>query len=86
VVSEGYEVDFLWRRQRVVVEVDGFVFHSQRDDFERDRARDAHLAARDYVVVRVTWRQLVQQPEAVTARLAATLAARDRYDSGSING
>ena len=37
----GYEVDFLWREQRLVVEVDGFAFHSSREAFERDRRKDA---------------------------------------------
>ena len=42
----GYEVDFLWRQERLVVEVDGFAFHSSREDFEADRRRDARLTAR----------------------------------------
>jgi very-short-patch-repair endonuclease len=38
-----HEVDFLWRRHRVVVETDGFRHHGDRTAFEADRARDAHL-------------------------------------------
>jgi very-short-patch-repair endonuclease len=75
VVIENLEVDFLWRDARLIVEVDGFAFHSSRTAFERDRARDAVLAAAGYRVVRVTWRQIVDQPEAVIARLAAALRA-----------
>jgi very-short-patch-repair endonuclease len=71
-----YEVDFLWPEQRLVVEVDSFRFHSPRPRFERDRARDAALAAAGYTVIRVTWRQLVDAPEAVAARVAAALAVR----------
>jgi very-short-patch-repair endonuclease len=70
-----YEVDFLWREQRLVVEVDGFRYHSSRTAFERDRARDAALAARGYRVVRVTWRQLVEEPYAVVARLAQAIGS-----------
>jgi very-short-patch-repair endonuclease len=33
-----YEVDFLWRSKNLIVEVDGFAFHSSRSAFERDRA------------------------------------------------
>ena len=69
-----YEVDFLWREQRLVVEVDGFAYHSDRAAFERDRRRDADLAALGYTVVRVTWRQLVDEPAAVVARVAQALA------------
>lgn len=67
------EVDFLWRSERVVVEVDGFAHHSSRRIFENDRRRDARLAALGLRVVRVTWRQLTKEPHAVLARLAQVL-------------
>ncbi len=44
-VISGYEVDFLWRKARLVVEVDGFAYHSSQRAFEGDRRRDAVLAA-----------------------------------------
>jgi very-short-patch-repair endonuclease len=50
----GFEVDFLWREQRLVVEIDGYAYHSDRQAFERDRSRDATLAAHGYRVIRVT--------------------------------
>ena len=68
-----HEVDFLWPEQRLIVEVDGFAYHSSRAAFERDRARDAELQAAGYRVIRITWRQLTTEPEAVIARLAAAL-------------
>jgi Protein of unknown function (DUF559) len=40
-----YLVDFLWREQRVIVEVDGYRAHAGRQAFEDDRARDAALTA-----------------------------------------
>jgi very-short-patch-repair endonuclease len=73
-----YEVDMLWRRQRLVVEVDGFAYHGSRRAFERDRRRDADLTQAGYRVVRFTWRQITQEPEAVVARLAALIAAARR--------
>jgi very-short-patch-repair endonuclease len=72
-VRLGRELDFLWRRERLVVEVDGFAFHSTRAAFERDRRRDAELAANGFHVIRITWRQIVSEPEAVVARLAQAL-------------
>lgn len=71
----GYEVDFLWRSEQVVVEVDGFRFHSSRQSFESDRVRDVELAARGFRVLRVTWRELTERPERFLARLARTLAS-----------
>lgn len=70
----GHEVDLLWRAQRLVVEVDGFAFHSSRAAFERDRLRDADLLAAGYRVIRITWRRLTQEPEAVVASLAVALS------------
>ncbi|MGH7500778.1 MAG: type IV toxin-antitoxin system AbiEi family antitoxin domain-containing protein [Longimicrobiales bacterium] len=70
----GCEVDFFWRMQRLVVEVDGYAFHSSPGTFERDRRRDAVLAAAGVRVVRVTWRQLVSEAEAVLVRLGQALA------------
>lgn len=70
----GFEVDFLWRRERLIVEIDGFAFHSPRIMFESDRRRDAVLAADGLRVMRVTWRQLTTESEAVLARLAQALA------------
>jgi very-short-patch-repair endonuclease len=72
---QGYEVDFLWREAALIVEVDGYAFHSSRSSFERDRGRDATLAGGGWRVVRFTWWQIVEEPEAVIARLAAALAA-----------
>jgi very-short-patch-repair endonuclease len=69
-----HEVDFLWHPQRLVVEVDGFAYHASRAAFERDRLRDAELQADGYRVIRITWRQIDEKPEAVIARLARVLA------------
>jgi very-short-patch-repair endonuclease len=53
-----------------VVEVDGYAFHGSRAAFERDRRRDADLQAAGLTVARLTWRRLVDEPEAVVAHLA----------------
>jgi len=49
-----YRVDMLWRRERVIVEVDGATYHSLPSRIEADKRRDAELAARGYIVIRVT--------------------------------
>ncbi|HEX7117454.1 MAG TPA: DUF559 domain-containing protein [Longimicrobiales bacterium] len=74
VVVDGYEVDFLWRTERLIVEVDGFAYHASPQAFERDRRRDAVLGARGFHVLRVTWKQMDREPEAVLVRLAQMLA------------
>lgn len=72
----GFEVDFYWRNERLAVEIDGLAFHGSAPAFERDRWRDQVLAARGVAVVRVTWRQLVEEPTAVAVRIAQALARR----------
>jgi very-short-patch-repair endonuclease len=71
---DGMEVDFYWRAERLVVEVDGHAFHADARSFERDRRRDARLTARGLRVMRVTWRQLADESEATLARVAQALA------------
>jgi very-short-patch-repair endonuclease len=80
VMVEGVEVDFAWRTERLVVEIDGYAHHADRAAFERDRRRDGVLTAAGFRVIRFTWRQLDREPEAVLVRLAQALALgrRDR--------
>jgi hypothetical protein len=70
------EPDCMWREQRLIVELDGRATHATRSAFESDRARDRRLVAAGWRVVRVTWRQLHDEPEAVAQDLRASLAAR----------
>lgn len=72
----GYEVDFLWPNQRVIVETDGRATHATLAGFERDRARDARLTAAGYRVMRFTWRQVTRDPAFVVATLRAVLEER----------
>lgn len=72
----GLEVDFFWPDRGVVVEVDGFAYHSHRGAFERDRERDGILVGEGLTVMRVTWRQIQNEPEKVLVRLAMALGAR----------
>jgi very-short-patch-repair endonuclease len=75
VMVKGFEVDAFWRAERLVVEVDGFAFHSARAAFERDRQRDGVLMAAGLRVIRITWCQLTLAPEALLVQLVQTLAA-----------
>jgi very-short-patch-repair endonuclease len=79
----GFEVDAVWPAAKLVLEVDGYQSHGNRAAFEHDRMRDQRLVAHGYVVLRVTWRQLVGEPMAVLVRLAQALAwAASRGDAG----
>jgi very-short-patch-repair endonuclease len=70
----GYEVDFLWRAARIVVEVDGYRYHSSRPAFESDRRRNADLAAHGFQVIRLTWRQVAEDGVATAVQIGRALA------------
>jgi very-short-patch-repair endonuclease len=74
---EGFEVDFCWPAERLIVETDGWETHGTRRAFERDRARDRRLTEHGWRVVRFTWRQLESAPAALHALL-------QRYGEGGI--
>jgi len=63
VYLHGYEVDFLWRRQRRVVELDGYAFHSGRRAFGRDRRKDIDLELAGFPVTRFTHQQVIYEAE-----------------------
>jgi very-short-patch-repair endonuclease len=60
-----WEVDFLWRDQRLVVEVDFFTYHRGSVAFEDDHARDLDLRRRGLSVHRYTDKQLESEPDAI---------------------
>ncbi|HEY2161856.1 MAG TPA: DUF559 domain-containing protein [Solirubrobacteraceae bacterium] len=72
----GFVVDFLWPHARLIVEVDGYGTHGTKRAFENDRRRDQVHVAAGFVVIRVTWEQLQNEPLAVIARIAQALAHR----------
>jgi very-short-patch-repair endonuclease len=73
---DRYEVDFLWRAERLIVEVDGWESHGTRSAFEEDRARDVHLTLLGYDVLRFTWRKIETDGAGVARTVRAMLARR----------
>ncbi len=66
----GYEVDFGFPGCKVAIEIDGFAFHSDADDFQRDRVRqNAHRILAGWQVLRFTWLDLTEYPERVIAEV-----------------
>ena len=75
VLVAGFEVDALWTKARLVVELDGFAYHRSRAAFERDRARDAALQLAGFRVLRITHRRLETEAAVVVEMLRSLLAA-----------
>jgi very-short-patch-repair endonuclease len=55
--------------------VDSGKFHGTPAAVERDRRKDAALRHAGYTVLRYSYRQLADEPEAVIAEVAAHLSA-----------
>lgn len=72
-VVEGFEVDAVWPRARLVVELDSYAHHRGREAFEGDRQRDQRLALAGYRVLRFTDRRLRRDPNGVAAALRRML-------------
>jgi hypothetical protein len=70
---DPFTPDFRWTQQRLIVELDGFETHGSRAAFERDRARDRALTAVGWRVVRITRRQLENDPATLAGELRAML-------------
>jgi len=68
-----FEIDCLWERERVALELDSRGIHGTPKKFESDRQRDRILVAEGWRTMRVTWQQLKEEPEAIVADLRLAL-------------
>ena len=68
-----FEIDALWERERVALELDGGGVHGTKKRFKSDRQRDRILVAEGYRTMHVTWLQLRDEPEAIAADLRLAL-------------
>lgn len=71
-------VDFLIG-DRLVIEIDGFAYHSDPEQFEQDRRRDAALSALGYRVLRFSYHQVMSRWPEVEGAVWAAIARGDSY-------
>ncbi|GAA2900711.1 hypothetical protein GCM10010455_25760 [Microbacterium esteraromaticum] len=69
----GHPVDFLIGTH-LVVQVDGWSFHSSSADRTRDLAHDAELRLRGYTVFRYSYSQIIYDWNHVERTLAAAIS------------
>jgi very-short-patch-repair endonuclease len=79
VVLGAARVDFCFREQRLVIEVDGKKWHP---DPAADRRRDNGLVALGWRVLRYTWAEVMHDTAPVLAEIMAAL--QDRTDDGQM--
>ena len=83
---EGYRVDNLWRRERLIVELDGHATHANARVNEEDRRRELILRRAGYRVVRYTWHQVTSRGAQVIDDLTRELAAPYSIDGSVATG
>ncbi|MFN2594464.1 MAG: DUF559 domain-containing protein [Actinomycetota bacterium] len=81
IVSDGEgrfiaRVDFAYPELKLAVEVDGYRFHSDRDDWTRDRTRLSNLIVVGWRVLHVTHGDVQQKSLAAAARIRSVIGGR----------
>lgn len=76
--GQHYFLDIAFGSLKLVLEIDGRLFHTKPDVFESDRIRQNALVLDDWTVLRYTYRRLKDDPGGVLAetRAGMELAAR----------
>jgi very-short-patch-repair endonuclease len=69
IFSNRYLVDLVWADGRVVVEVDGYGWHSAPSAFHTDRQRDYELTVSGYLVLRLPHDLVMEDPERACDRI-----------------
>jgi very-short-patch-repair endonuclease len=75
-----YEPDFMWRDERLIVELDSYGFHGGPGGFQTDREKDLSYRDAGFDVLRFTRAHVVYEPAMVLVRLARALAYRSPGD------
>jgi very-short-patch-repair endonuclease len=70
----GVRVDALWPEQRVIVELDGWAHHKERDAAAWDREKTNRLQIAGYEVLRFMHGDLVRRPVQVAQAIGALLS------------
>ncbi|MGN7781345.1 DUF559 domain-containing protein [Mycolicibacterium sp. 22603] len=70
----GYKGDYVFVDRKLILETDGWAFHSDADDFNNDRVRQNALILAGYLVLRFTWLDLTEYPDRVIAQVQRALA------------
>ncbi len=74
--TEEIQCVFVWHRERLVVEVDGWEWHRTRKAFEDDRRRDRLLRLAGWEVLRFTHRDVAHDPDHVVYGVRTMLERR----------
>ena len=69
-------VDFAYEAEKIVIEADSRRWHLQFDAFEVDKIRDNAAQLAGWIVLRITWRMIKDQPTQVIHTIRTALEVR----------
>ena len=72
--AADYRIDFAYPDGLLGIEGDGFEFHTGRQRFEDDRARQNDLVLAGWRILRFTWRHICRRPDWVVEQIGGALA------------
>ena len=67
-----YMLDIQFRQTKLVIEIDGYAYHSDREAFEEDRHRQNDLTRAGWTILRFTW-DMLNDPERIINLITDTL-------------
>jgi predicted transcriptional regulator of viral defense system len=82
----GFVVDLLWPQYDLVVELDSWRHHKDREAFENDRRRDAAIQLAGCRTVRVTDRRLRREPDRLEFEIRTLMASAPGHGEKALPG
>ncbi|CRZ18919.1 type IV toxin-antitoxin system AbiEi family antitoxin domain-containing protein [Mycolicibacterium neworleansense] len=71
-----YVIDVAFPAHRLAIETDGWAFHSDQEDFQKDRVKQNEIALTGWQVLRFTWLDLTEYPQRVIAEVRFAIECR----------
>ncbi len=73
---ENHAVDAAWPDAKLIIELDGWKYHSSKQAFQVDRERDVRLTSKGWTVLRFTHQDVTTRPAWVADTIRTLLTAR----------
>lgn len=71
-----YVIDVAFRAYKLAIETDGWAFHSDQEDFQKDRVKQNEIALMGWQVLRFTWLDLTEYPQRVVSEIRCAIQYR----------
>lgn len=69
-------IDVAFPAYKIAIETDGWAFHSDHEDFQKDRVKQNEIALMGWQVLRFTWLDLTEYPHRVIAEIRFAMECR----------